>query len=58
MKYTALGEGLVTNIALSFASTIFAIRLSPRAVYFLQTGGSALSTRLIKKFKIQKVSRD
>ena len=35
MKYTALGEGLVTNI--------FATRLSPRAVYFIQTGGSALS---------------
>ena len=44
MKYTALGEGLVTNIALSFASTIFATRLSPQAVYFIQTGGgSALS---------------
>ena len=43
MKYTALGEGLVTNIALGFASTIFATRLSPRAVYFIQTGGSALS---------------
>ena len=43
MKYTALGEGLVTNIALSFASTILATQLSPRAVYFIQTGGSALS---------------
>ena len=38
MKDTALGEGLVTNIALGFASG-----LSPRAVYFIQTGGSALS---------------
>ena len=43
MKYTALGEGLMTNIALGFACTIFATRLSPRAVYFIQTGGSALS---------------
>ena len=49
MKYTALGEGLVanivvmTNIALGFTSTIFATRLSPQAVYFIQTGGSALS---------------
>ena len=42
MKDTALGEGLVTNIALRFAS-IFATGLSPRAVYFIQTGGSALS---------------
>ena len=31
------------NIALSFASAIFATRLSPRAVYFIQTGSSALS---------------
>ena len=43
MKYTALAEGLVTNIALGFASTIFATRLSPQAVYFIQTGSSALS---------------
>ena len=43
MKYTAIGEGLVTNIAVGFASTIFATRLSPRAVYFIQTGSSALS---------------
>ena len=43
MKDTALGEGLVTNIALGFACAIFATRLSPRAVYFIQTGGSALS---------------
>ena len=43
MKYTALGEGLVTNTALSFASAIFATQLSPRAVYFIQTGDSALS---------------
>ena len=41
MKDTALGEGLMTNIALGFA--IFATRLSPRAVYFIQTGSSALS---------------
>ena len=47
MKYTALGEGLVTNIALGFVSTIFATRLSPRAVYFIQTGGSALSNTYI-----------
>ena len=40
MKDTALGEGLVTNIALR---RIFATQLSPRAVYFIQTGGSALS---------------
>ena len=44
MKYTALGEGLVTNIALSASPlAIFATRLSPRALYFIQTGGSALS---------------
>ena len=42
MKDTALGEGLVTNIALGFACAIFATRLSPGAVYFIQTGGSAL----------------
>ena len=42
MKYTALGESLVTNTALQLVAT----QLSPRAVYFiqsLQTGGSALS---------------
>ena len=38
MKYTALGEGLVTNIALASST-----RLSPQAVYFIQTGGNALS---------------
>ena len=43
MKYTALGEGLVTNIALGFASYYIATRLSPQAVHFIQTGGSALS---------------
>ena len=52
MKDTALGEGLVTNIALLASSraifatrlsAIFATRLSPGAVYFIQTGGSALS---------------
>ena len=43
MKYTALSEGLVTHIALSFACAIFATRLSPQAVYFIQTGSSALS---------------
>ena len=43
IKYTALGEGLVTNITLGFACAIFATRLSPLAVYFIQTGGSALS---------------
>ena len=43
MKYTALGEGLVTNIAFGFACAIFVTRLSPRAVYFIQTGSSALS---------------
>ena len=51
MKYTALGEGLVTNIALSFASCdIFATRLSPQAVYFIQTGSSALSNTYSLKF--------
>ena len=34
MKDTALGEGLVTNVASPHA--IFATRLSPRAVYFIQ----------------------
>ena len=43
MKYIALGEGLMTNISLSSPHAIFAIRLSPRAVYFIQTGSSALS---------------
>ena len=35
----------MTNIALAFASprAIFATRLSSQAVYFIQTGGSALS---------------
>ena len=33
----------MTNIALGFACAIFATRLSSRAVYFIQTGGSALS---------------
>ena len=40
MKYTALGESLMTNIALSEASAIFVTRLSPRAVLngtFMQT---------------------
>ena len=32
----------MTNIA-ALPCTIFATRLSPRAVYFIQTGGSALS---------------
>ena len=45
MKYTALGEGLVTNIASPRA--IFATRLSSRAVYFIQTGGSALSNMYV-----------
>ena len=45
MKDTTLGEGLITNIALwlHLVLRIFATRLSPRAVYFIQTGGSALS---------------
>ena len=43
IKYTALDESLVTNIALGFASCYIATRLSSRAVYFIQTGGSALS---------------
>ena len=42
-KYTALDESLVTNIVLGFASAIFATPLSSQAVYFIQTGGSALS---------------
>ena len=42
-KYTALGESVMTNIALSFACAIVATRLSPWAVYFIQTGGSTLS---------------
>ena len=43
MKYTALGEGLVTNIAFGFASCYICHSTSPQAVYFMQTGGSALS---------------
>ena len=42
MKYTALGESLMTNIAIVF-NAIFATQLSNRAVYFIQTGSSALS---------------
>ena len=43
-KYTALGESLVTNIALDFTYAIFATPwLSPWAKHFIQTGGSALS---------------
>ena len=42
MKCTALGEGVMTNIALGFAT-----RLSPQAVYFIQTGGSTLSNKYI-----------
>ena len=34
---------LMTNIALASPPAIFATRLSPRAVYFIQTGSSALS---------------
>ena len=51
MKYT--GEGLVTNIALSFAlcyTHLPLLRLSPGAVYFIQTGGSALSNTYSYKF--------
>ena len=33
----------MTNTALSFACAIFATRLSPRAIYFIQTGRRALS---------------
>ena len=33
----------MANIALSFAYAIFSTQLSPLAVYFIQTGGSALS---------------
>ena len=43
----ALGEArVVTNVALCFALSVHAILvtwLSPRAAYFIQTGGSALS---------------
>ena len=35
----------MTNIALGFA--VFATQLSPRAVYFIQTGSSALSNTYI-----------
>ena len=41
MKYAALGESFVTNIASPCA--VFATQLSPHAVYSIQTGGSALS---------------
>ena len=46
IKYTALDESLMTNIALGCTlcySAIFTIQLTPRAVYFIQTGSSALS---------------
>ena len=33
----------MTNIVLASPRAIFATRLSPRAVYFIQTGSSALS---------------
>ena len=52
MVYMALCEDLVTNIALRFACAKFATRLSPRAIYFIQTGGSALSNT----YKLQFVS--
>ena len=41
--YKIYNESLLTNIAFSFASSIFATQLSPQVVYFIQTGGSALS---------------
>ena len=44
MKYAALRESLVTNIALGFTPAIFSTWLSPQAVDFIQTGGSALSS--------------
>ena len=46
----------MTNIALGFASAIFATRLSPRAVYFIQTGSSALSNtyNTYKKYTLVK----
>ena len=41
--HTALGESVVTNIALCFMLYAIATPPSPQAVYFIQTGGSALS---------------
>ena len=43
MKYTALGESLVTNIALGFTSCNICYSTLPQAVYFMQTDGSVLS---------------
>ena len=44
MKYAALCESLVTNIALNKAKCYkFVMSLSPHAVYSIQAGGSALS---------------
>ena len=37
MEHTTLGEGLVTNIDFYLFPNV------PQAVYFIQTGGSALS---------------
>ena len=44
MKYAVLGQSVVTNLALYFTSYVFATQLSPKAVYFMQTGRSALSS--------------
>ena len=44
MKYTALGEGSHEKYSTWLRPyTIFATQLSPQAVYFIQTGSSALS---------------
>ena len=47
---TAVAESVMTNISLSLIlhCAIFATCLSPRAVYFIQTGISALSNAYIE----------
>ena len=42
----------MTNMALSFASCLLATQLSSQAVYFIKTGGSALSNR-VKVFNFE-----
>ena len=48
MKYTALGEDLVTYISSTWFRLVLSViiittPLSPQAVYFIQTGGSAVA---------------
>ena len=46
-KYTALGESLVTNVALTLPHALFATQCSPQVTYFIQTSCSALSNSYV-----------